>query len=127
MLMACYGKFEICRAMIKLVELLREKVFKTYKAKTKHPLLVRIPLNYDTKLRNEAETCFYAVRDVAQSYVKLLKTRGLAAIKAQVRWGLTGRYLEKILSDDDVDYYAREYVDSALEAWKGVLKVKLDK
>jgi hypothetical protein len=30
-----------------------------------------------------------------------------------------------VLTDDDVEYYAKEYVDSALEAWDGVLKVKL--
>jgi hypothetical protein len=67
------------------------------------------------------------VRDVAHSYINLLKTRGVAAIKAQVRWGVTGRYLERMLSDEDMEFFAGEYVESAMEAWKGVLKVKMDR
>jgi N-terminal acetyltransferase B complex non-catalytic subunit len=122
--MASYGKFEICRAVIKLVDLLREKVLK---GKTKHPLRARLPPNFDTRLRNEVEMAFNAVRDVAHSYINLLKTRGVAAIKAQVRWGVTGRYLERMLSDEDMEFYAGEYVESAMEAWKGVLKVKMDR
>lgn len=54
-----------------------------------------------------------------------MRRRGTEAIAAQVRWGPTGEALKMVLSDDDVEYYAREYVDSALEAWRGVLKVKL--
>jgi hypothetical protein len=127
MLMACYGKLEVCRAVVRLIELIREKVLKTDKAKKKHPLRTWVPENYDTKLRKETETCYHAVRDVAHGYVKLLRTRGVTAIKAQVRWGSTGRRLKRFLSDDDVEFYANEYVDSALEGWKGVLKVKLEK
>jgi hypothetical protein len=65
------------------------------------------------------------VRDVAQSYIDLILRRGTEAIKAQVRWGPTGEALKEYLSDEDVEFYAQEYVESALEAWRGVLKVKL--
>jgi hypothetical protein len=124
MLMMCYGKMELCRGLVKLADVLNDKVFKA-KSKTPHPLKALLPDNYVSELQDETQIYFQALRDIAQSYIDLIKRRGLVAIKAQVRWGDTGELLRVFLSDDDVHYYAREYVDSALEAWNGVLKVKL--
>jgi hypothetical protein len=124
MLMYCYGQLEACRGLNKLVERLVEKVIKS-KSKAAHPLKLVLPEKFDSDLLEEVKIWFQAVRDVAQSYIDLLKKRGVTAIKAQVRWGNTGEMLKLILSDDDVEYYAKEYVESALEAWSGVLKVKL--
>jgi hypothetical protein len=123
MLMWCYGLLEICRALLKLTEWLKEKVMKG--KGTPHVLKQSLPATYVEDLKEECTVMFESVRDVAQSYVHLLKRRGVIAIKAQIRWGYTGEQLKHILSDDDVEYYAKEYVDSALEAWSGVLKVKL--
>jgi N-terminal acetyltransferase B complex non-catalytic subunit len=81
--------------------------------------------NWVNDLESETKICFEAIRDVVHSYIKLIETKGQAAIKAQIRWGKTGEILKELLSDDDVDFYAAEYVDSALQAWKGVLQVKL--
>ena len=121
MLISCYTKFEVLRALIKLVEHLREKVVN---AKT-HYLKAKLPKNWVNDIESETKICFEAIRDVAHSYIKLVETKGQAAIKAQIRWGKTGELLKEVLSDDDVDFYATEYVDSALQAWKGVLQVKL--
>lgn len=123
LLMACYGCLSFLRAANKTTEVIQERVLK----KKSHPLLVVHPMLKDlqTRLSEECKVGYQAVRDMAQSYMNLIKSKGIAAIKAQVRWGKTGEELKQILSDDDVDYYAREYVDSALEAWSGVLKVKL--
>jgi hypothetical protein len=123
MLMLCYSFLEICRANHKLTELLKDKVVKS-KGKP-HPLKQIIPAKFVDELAEEGAILFAAIRDIATSYIALLKSRGIKAIKAQVRWGTSGEVLKLILSDDDVEYYAKEYVDSALEAWGGVLKVKL--
>ena len=121
MLMSCYTKFEVLRALIKLIEHLREKVIN---AKT-HRMKAKLSKNWVNDMETETKNFFEAVRDVAHSYINLIEQRGRAAIKAQVRWGKTGEALKHVLSDDDVDFYATEYVDSALQAWRGVLQVKL--
>jgi hypothetical protein len=122
MLLSCYTKFEVLRAVNKLTEHLREKVIN---AKTPHPLKSKLPKNWVNEVESEMKVCYQSIRDVADSYINLLKTRGEAAIKAQVRWGPTGESLKRLIKDDDLNFYAAEYVESALHAWKGVLEVKL--
>jgi N-terminal acetyltransferase B complex non-catalytic subunit len=122
MLLSCYTKLEVLRALNKLVEHLREKVVN---AKTSHSLKSKLPKNWVNEVESETKICYASIRDVADSYIKLIKTTGEAAIKAQVKWGKTGASLQKLLKDDDIDFYASEYADSALHAWKGVLEVKL--
>lgn len=124
MLMSCFGSLELCRAVYKLVERLHEKVINS-KNKEMKALKAKMPKNYDMELLQETQMCYEAIRDVANSYITLIKRRGVAAIKAQVRWGDTGKKLKSFLKDDDVEYYAQEYVTSALESWNGVLKVEL--
>jgi N-terminal acetyltransferase B complex non-catalytic subunit len=121
MLISCYTKLEVLRAFTKMVEHLREKVIN---AKTHH-MKATLPKNWVNDVESETKICFEAIRDVAHSYIKLIEEKGHAAIKAQIRWGKTGEALREVLSDEDVDYYATDYVDSALQAWKGVLQVKL--
>ncbi|RMZ73963.1 cytoskeleton organization [Pyrenophora seminiperda CCB06] len=122
MLISCYTKFEILRALNKTIEHLREKVINQ---KSTHFMKAKLPKNWVTEVETEMKMCYEAIRDVARSYISLIEEKGAEAIKAQIRWGETGEILKKILSDHDVALYAREYVDSALQAWKGVLKVKL--
>ncbi|KAL6706881.1 hypothetical protein ACN47E_005024 [Coniothyrium glycines] len=122
MLMCCYSILEVLRALVRLVALLREKVTN---AKSTHPMKKDLPKGFVDNLEKETRLCYDAVRDVARSYIVLLGEKGVAAIKAQVRWGPTGEALRQVLSDEDIVFYARQYVDSATEAWSGVLKVKL--
>ncbi|EUC41961.1 hypothetical protein COCMIDRAFT_104795 [Bipolaris oryzae ATCC 44560] len=122
MLISCYTKLEILRALIRTDDLLREKVLSP---KSTHPLKSKLPKNWVSEIETETKLCYDAIRDVVHSYINLIEKKGVAAIKAQVRWGETGEILKSILSDSDVEAYALEYVDSALHAWKGVLQVKL--
>lgn len=122
LLMSCYTKLEVLRTMPRLIEHIREKVVNT---KTSHPMKRHLSKDYLKELATETQQCYDAIHNVAQSHISLIKRRGAAAIKSQVRWGSTGEVLKGLLSDDDVEAYAREYIDSALEAWNGVLKVKL--
>ena len=122
MLLSCYTKLEALRMLNKLVDLLCEKV---ENPKSTHSLKTKLSKKDITDLANEVKICYEAIRDLAQSYITLIKTKGSVAIKAQVRWGFSGKLLAKLIEDDSLDIYAKEYVDSALEAWNGVLKVKL--
>ncbi|KAL1793372.1 hypothetical protein ACET3X_008354 [Alternaria dauci] len=121
MLISCYTKFEVLRALIKLVEHLREKVINARNSSMK----AKLSKDWVNDIESKTKICFEAIRDVAHSYIRLIETKGQAAIKAQIRWGRTGEMLKGVLTDDDVEAYAAEYVDSALQAWKGVLQVKL--
>jgi hypothetical protein len=123
MLIVCYTHLEFCRAVGKLVDWIVERIMKPKGAQA-HPWKTLLPKGIDAELLDEAKICFQAVRDVAESYIVLLKKRGVTAITEQVRWGATGKSLRAVLRDDDLAYYAQEYVESALEGWKGVLKVK---
>jgi hypothetical protein len=121
MLQWCFGLLEICRAIYKMCDWLHATVIKA----KNHPMKANLSTKVLGDLQEESKIFFQTVRDVAESYITLIQRRGLRAFKAQVRWGVTGEALSVFLSDDDVEYYAKEYVESALEAWKGVLKVKL--
>lgn len=122
MLLACYTKLELLRATNKLLDILRETVVNT---KSNHEMKRRIPDGWIDNIAKETQQCYNAVQDVARSYINAITKRGFNAIKAQARWGFTGTNLGYLLTDEDVDSYANEYVDSALEAWGGVLKVHL--
>jgi N-terminal acetyltransferase B complex non-catalytic subunit len=122
MLISSYTKLEVFRALYKLVEHLREKVDT---AKSKHYMKAKLPKNWVNDIARETHTCYDAIRDVANSYITLIEEKGKAAIKDQIRWGATGETLRKVLTDDDVEFYATEYLTSARHAWMGVLQVKL--
>ena len=122
MLISCYTKLEVLRALSKMVDQLREKVVGP---KSSHPLKYKLPKNWVSDIESETKACYEAIRDLANSYIKLIEQKGEAAIKAQVRWGNSGDILREVLSDSNVEFYASEYVDSALHAWRGVLQVKL--
>ncbi|KAF1845780.1 uncharacterized protein K460DRAFT_338347 [Cucurbitaria berberidis CBS 394.84] len=122
MLISCYTKLEALRALNKLIEHLREKILN---AKSTHQMKRSLPKDWVNNLASEMQICYEAIRDIAQSYINLIRKKGEAAIKAQIRWGKIGNLLGALLNDGDVHYYASEYIESALEAWNGVLKVKL--
>jgi hypothetical protein len=115
-----YGLLEVCRCTHKLCDWLSATVLKA----KNHPNRAGLSEQFIKDLREETKILFQTVRDVAESYIVILQRKGVRAIKAQVRWGVTGEALSMFLSDDDVEYYAKEYVESSLEAWRGVLKVK---
>lgn len=72
------------------------------------------------------KTLYERIRQLAQSFIDALKQRGVKSILAQVQWGSTGEALKGLMHDkDEQEGYVREYVESAIEALNGVLKVKL--
>lgn len=122
MLISSYSALEVLRALPRLTNEIKERVIQS---KAPHPLKSQVPKDWTKEIDAEVKGAYEAIGKVASSYIDLLQKRGVLAIKAQVRWGAIGEALKPLISDDDVDYYAKEYVDSAVEAWKGVLQVKL--
>ncbi|KAH9878562.1 hypothetical protein IAQ61_001834 [Plenodomus lingam] len=121
MLLACYTKLEVLRATHKFLDLLKDKVVP---AKSTHSLKKILPKGWIAAVASEVDLCFQAIQDLAQSYISAIRKTGMAAIKAQVRSGATGKQLCALLSAEDIQFYANEYVDSAVEGWSGVLQVK---
>ena len=122
MLIASYSALEVLRALPRLANEIKEKVVQS---KAPHPMKSQVPKDWAKEIDAEVKSAFEAIGKVANSYISLLQKRGVVAIKAQVRWGKTGEAIKELVRDDDVEHYAREYVDAAVEAWKGVLQVKL--
>ena len=100
----------------------RERVVQS---KTPHPMKALVPKDWAKEVDAECKATFEAIGKVARSYIQALQTRGAAAMKAQVRSGKTGEALTLLITDADVEFYTKEYVDSAVEAWTGVASVKM--
>lgn len=122
MLITSYSALEILRLLPRLASEINTLIVQP---KTPHPMKASVPKDWTKQIDAEVKGTYEAIGKVASGYVNLLQKRGVVAIKAQVRWGRTGAALEGLVSENDVDHYAREYVDAAVEAWKGVLSVKL--
>jgi N-terminal acetyltransferase B complex non-catalytic subunit len=122
MLIAAYSALEVLRALPRLVNEVRERVVQS---KTPHPMKALVPKDWVKEVDAECKATFETIGKVARSYIQTLQTRGAAAMKAQVRSGKTGEALTSLITDADVDFYTKEYVESAVEAWKGVASVKM--
>ncbi|KAF3034462.1 hypothetical protein E8E11_003903 [Didymella keratinophila] len=122
MLITSYTALEILRLLPRLASEINTLVVQP---KTPHPMKASVPKDWAKQIDAEVKGAYEAIGKVANKSINLLQKRGVVAIKAQVRWGKTGSALEGLVIESDVDHYAREYVDAAVEAWKGVLSVKL--
>ena len=122
MLIAAYSALEVLRALPRLVNEVRERVVQS---KIPHPMKALVPKDWAKEVDAECKAAFEAIGKVARSYIQALQTRGAAAMKAQVRSGKTGEALTLLITDADVEFYTKEYVDSAVEAWTGVASVKM--
>ncbi|KAF2877832.1 N-acetyltransferase B complex non catalytic subunit-domain-containing protein [Massariosphaeria phaeospora] len=85
-------------------------------------LKVKIDQEKQVQLMQILLGCALAIIKVAKAYGDKLMKHGRACIVAQVRWGPTGEALKELISDTELQGYAREYVDSAFEALGGVPK-----
>lgn len=122
MLIASYSALEILRLLPRLATEINTLVVQP---KTPHPMKSSVPKDWAKSVDAEVKGAYESIGKVANSYINLLQKRGIVAIKTQVRWGKTGEAIKELVSDGDVEHYAKEYVDAAVEAWKGVLNVKL--
>ncbi|KAF2176685.1 hypothetical protein K469DRAFT_722076 [Zopfia rhizophila CBS 207.26] len=118
-LLTYYSLLELLRVYWKICETMKDY------QKKRHELGRRVKKQLVDQFATRVEDTYKLLRKVVGSMIVALKRRGEQSILAQVGWGPTGEALTKVLSDDDMRLYAREYVESAIEALEGVLKVKL--
>ncbi|KAF2684778.1 hypothetical protein K458DRAFT_26708 [Lentithecium fluviatile CBS 122367] len=120
-LMHSYGLLEILVLVARFIPTLRgiarDKSHKLY--------LVISKANVD-RLLEKARDCYNIVRTVAEKDIDRMKKTGMSRLRKEVRERSTGQALRAILSDKDVETYAKGYVESAIEAFSGILKVKLE-
>ncbi len=117
-----YTALEVLRALPRLTEHVREKIIQ---AKAPHRLKSHVPKDWAKAIDAEVKATFETINKVAQSHIDVLQKNGAKVIKAQVRWGKTGECIRKLLRDEDVAFFAGEYVDCAVEAWRGVGLVRV--
>ncbi|ORY00002.1 N-acetyltransferase B complex non catalytic subunit-domain-containing protein [Clohesyomyces aquaticus] len=70
--------------------------------------------------------CYEAIRISAESYIAALKDRGVENVLGHARAGISGQALAKMIPSHQLVGYAKMYVDSAIDALEGVLKVKIE-
>jgi hypothetical protein len=111
---------EVAQVCWKIVELADEK-----RTKRDPKFSGQLDPKVTKQIRDSLEKTYSGVQAVAKGWIDIAKQHGAAIIKAKVRFGPTGESLKELLSDQDVDFYARESVDSLIDTLGGVLKVKL--
>jgi N-terminal acetyltransferase B complex non-catalytic subunit len=116
-----YGLLEALVLIARFIPALRDIT-----RKKSHPLHAEISKATVDKLFQRTQDCYRIIMTMAQCDIDRLKKSGLRRIREEVRQGSTGEALKTILSDRDVDFYAKEYIESAIEAYSGILKVKLN-
>jgi len=120
-LMFSYGLLEVLLLIARLVPTLRDIT-----RQKSHRLNSKLSKSNIDKLSQKTQDCHRIVLTTAQCDIDRLKKTGIKRIREEVRQGSTGEALRAILSDRDVEIYAKEYVESAIEAYSGILKVKLN-
>lgn len=119
-LMFFYGLLEVLQVSWKVVEVSEE-----HRKRKDSPLKNKINEATVKKLRQGIEAGYAHLRECVQNWVDLLKKSGIKIVKDQVQWGPTGKALKELLSDDDIDLYAAQTVNSLVDSLSGVLRVKL--
>jgi N-terminal acetyltransferase B complex non-catalytic subunit len=106
-LMYSYGLLEVLLLIARLIPTLRDII-----RQKSHRLHSKISKSNVEKLFQKTQDCHRIVLTTAQCDIDRLKK--------------TGEALKAIISDRKVEIYAKEYVESAIEAYSGILKVKLN-
>ncbi|KAF2015993.1 hypothetical protein BU24DRAFT_422309 [Aaosphaeria arxii CBS 175.79] len=116
-----YSRLEQYQVILKFCDFVQESIKKQVHLKAK------VQDSYFQMLRGAAKKGTEIIQETARGWIAYLRRGGRAAIKAQIRWGPWSDELRKIIPDDDVHFYAGEYVDSYIDSLEGILKVKVGK
>ncbi|KAF2265685.1 hypothetical protein CC78DRAFT_184270 [Lojkania enalia] len=115
-----YGHLEVLQASFRLCD-----VAKDHLKKNNSTLKGKVDAKAIEAFQKSVKTAYSAIGECATSRIDALKKNGVASLLEQAKWGSTGEGLQEILEKDEQRVYAAEYVDAAVEALKGVTKVKL--
>ena len=116
---ATYGRLEVLRVLKGLVDLARPI------AKRTKPGANELSVNQCEQLAGLVFENYKLHRLCIQEIIDRLKQTGGIHIRAQIFSGKTGEAIDELIADDTLDWYSKEYRDSAIEALNGVLKVQL--
>ncbi|KAF1965768.1 hypothetical protein BU23DRAFT_603998 [Bimuria novae-zelandiae CBS 107.79] len=115
-----YGRLEIYRVLNRLVDYLRP-ISKQHN----HPLHKHFDVSVCDRLAGFVKEIYRLQRLYVQAIIDRLSRTGVAHIRAQIFAGPTGAMIGELIADETLDWYSKEYCDSAIEALKGILKVQL--
>jgi hypothetical protein len=116
-----YGVLEALQTFTRIFVSLREG------NRTKnHDLFQRLGDKLLGECWENATTLHSVIRKVAEARIEYYKQHGADLVAQLIRAGRTGHELGKIIPVADINFYAKEYQLSAIEAYKGILQVKLD-
>lgn len=119
-LQVVYGRFEVLRILYRLLELLRP-----VSKDRDHRLHREITVAKCDRLEGLVKEIYGLQRTWAQTLSDLLHRSGVPHIRSEMFFSETGSALKELIPNGTLDWYAKEYADSAIEALKGVLKVQL--
>lgn len=116
---AIYGRLEVLRALKGLLDLVRPNMKRSnpgpneMSANQCSQLIALIFENYRLHI-----LCI-------EEIINRLKKTGGIHIRAHIFSGKTGEAIDELIPDETLDWFSKEYRDSAIEALQGVLKVQL--
>lgn len=117
---AVYGRLEVLRVLNRLLDFMRP----ISKART-HSLHKDITRAKCDLLHNYV-TEFYRLHKIRiEAIIDRLHKSGVAHIRTLLSYSKPGAAVKGVIADEALNRYSKEYVDSAIEALKGVLKVQL--
>ncbi|KAJ4300904.1 hypothetical protein N0V90_002992 [Kalmusia sp. IMI 367209] len=119
-LAAMYGRLEALRVLNRLTDWLRP-----ISKQPAHPLYREITVSKCNLLQENINEIYRLIQLNAQAAVDRLKRDGVDHIREQIAWGETGAAIFESITDETLDQYSMEYVDSATFAVEGILKVRL--
>ncbi|KAF2441371.1 hypothetical protein P171DRAFT_488923 [Karstenula rhodostoma CBS 690.94] len=115
-----YGRLEALRTLNRLLDFMRP----ISKART-HALHKDITVARCDLLHHYVTESYRLHKTRIQAIIDRLHKSGAAHIRALLRSSNTGVAINGVIADETLNRYSKEYVDSAIEALNGVLKVQL--
>lgn len=115
-----FGLLEVLQASHRVIELAEEQL-----KKKNSPLKRKLKEQTIQNIREATQFSYDTLRSYVQKWIDLIEGRGREIMKAQARWGPTGKALADMLQDNYLDRYVIEARASLLDTLRGVLKVKL--
>lgn len=115
-----YGHLEVLRALKGLVGILRPIAKKSDKLKDDEVSTLRCE-----ELDHFVALNYQSLRTYAETVMKRVANLGPRHTRTHISQGKTGAAVESIIGGETLDWYSKEYSESAIEALKGLLKVQL--
>lgn len=115
-----YNHLELLRTFARFADML-SNIVRTKSSPVYYPDLKRA----NEELRLVVKESYDNIRKGVQAQLDWQQERGATWLKQQLVSGRAGAMLKEIIPAEDIEFYARDYMESSRETLMGVLKVKL--